>query len=221
MITETFLDSTIATSEIFSSNYTVYRLDRNCHGGGVLIAVLEAVDSFVCPQYARPDIELLWIQLLVTSKPIMFGVFYRPPSSPDSYLMELQHSFSLLPSSSLIFLGEDFNVPGVSPSVEGLDKSSSSLSSIMDDFFLDQCVSTPTRGSNLIDLVFTNSPDMISSIEVIDSIPNTDHDCIEFSVHTLLPKQVWPKCVLYNYKKTDFDFVPQVTCGNTLGSCCG
>ena len=151
MITETYLDSTIATSEIFPSNYTVYRLDRNRHGGGVLIAVLEAFNSFACPQFTRPDIELLWIQLLVTSKPIMFGVSYRPPSSPDSYLMELQHSLSLLPCTSLIFLGGDFNIPGVSPSVKGLDKSSLLLSSVMDDFFLDQCVSTPTRGSNLLD----------------------------------------------------------------------
>ena len=46
---------------------------------------------------------------------------------------------------------------------------------------------------------------MISSIEVVDSLPNTDHDCIEFSVHILPPKQAWPKCVLNNYKKTDFD----------------
>ena len=102
----------------------------------MLIAVLEAFNSFACSQFTRPDIELLWIQLLVTSKPIMFGVFYRPPSSPDSYLMELQHSLSLLPCTSLIFLGGDFNIPGVSPSVKGLDKSSSLLSSIMDDFSL-------------------------------------------------------------------------------------
>ena len=66
----------------------------------------------------------------------------------------------------------------------------------MDDFFLDQCVSTPTRGSNLLDLIFTNNPDMISSIEVIDNLPNTDYDCIEFSVHILPSKQIQPKCVL-------------------------
>ena len=38
----------------------LYRLDRNCHGGGVLIAVLNKNTSIACPQYGRANIELLW-----------------------------------------------------------------------------------------------------------------------------------------------------------------
>jgi len=205
MITETYLDSSITNSEIFPSNYNVYRLDRNRHGGGVLIAILDTFHSVACPQFSRPDTELLWIQLFMSNKPVLFGVFYRPPSSPDSCTLELQHSLSLLPSNSSIFLCGDFNLPGIISPVKCSDKSSSLLSSVMDDLSLEQCVSVPTRGSNLLDLVFTNRREMLSSIEVTDNLPNTDHDCIEFVVDILPPKQIPIQRSLYNYKKTDFD----------------
>ena len=158
--------------------------------------------------FVRDNVELIWIQLICSGKPILFGVFYRPPNSPDSYLLELQYSLSLLPSKCPIFICGDFNLPNIdweSPSVIKSDKQSSLLLTMMDDFSLEQCVSSPTRGSSLLDLVFTNSRDLISSVEVVDNLPNTDHDCIEFVLDVLPPKQVTLHRTLYNYKKTDFD----------------
>ena len=63
MITETYLDDTITNCEIVPANYTLYRLDRNRHGSGVLIAVLNKYTSISCPQYGRANIELLWFQI--------------------------------------------------------------------------------------------------------------------------------------------------------------
>jgi len=94
---------------------------------------------------------------------------------------------------------------GETPSVNKLDKNSSLLLTMMDDLSLEQCVSSPTRKSSLLDLVFTNSRDLISSVEVVDSLPNTDHDCIEFVLDILPHKQVSLHRTLYNYKKTNFD----------------
>ena len=37
--TETWIDSNIKDSQIFPSGYSIFRKDRNCGGGGVLIAV--------------------------------------------------------------------------------------------------------------------------------------------------------------------------------------
>ena len=61
---------------------------------------------------------------------------------------------------------------------------------------------TPT---NVLDLVFTNRPGMVSSVEVTDNLPNTDHDCVEFYLDILPPKQASVHRLLYNYKETDFD----------------
>ena len=208
MITETYLDNTITDGEILPPNYTIFRLDRNRHGGGVLIAVLDSFTSISCPQFGRSDIELLWIQLHVGSIPILFGVFYRPPGSSESVLMELQCSLFSIPPTSSICLCGDFNLPGIhwdKPYISCSDNNSSLLYSMIHDLSMEQCVSTSTRGSNLLDLVLTNRPEMISSVEVTDNLPNTDHDCVEFIVDILPPKQNSVHRLLYNYKKADFD----------------
>ena len=85
------------------------------------------------------------------------------------------------------------------------DKSSSVLYSMINDFSLEQCVSTPIRGSNILDLAFTNRPDLVSSVDIVDNLPNTDHYCIELHLNILPPKQSSVQHWLYKYKKTDFN----------------
>ena len=60
---------------------------------------------------------------------------------------------------------------------------------------LEQCVLTPTRRSNL---VFTNRPEMVSSVEVTDNLPNTDHDYVEFYLNIFKPKQT-STCALFAF----------------------
>jgi len=113
LITETYLDNTITDSEIFPPNYTVHRLDRNRHGGGVLIAVLDTFPSVACPDYGRAGVELLWIRLVISGKPTILGVLYRPPNFPDSCQLELQSSLSTLPPTAPILLCGDLNLSGI------------------------------------------------------------------------------------------------------------
>ena len=40
-ITETFLDSSVLDVELVPSNCVVFRSDRNCHGGGMMVAVID------------------------------------------------------------------------------------------------------------------------------------------------------------------------------------
>ena len=85
------------------------------------------------------------------------------------------------------------------------EKNAALLCSIAQDFALEQYVRTPTRGSNILDLLFTNSPSTISHVDVVDNLPQADHDSIVFSLNVLPPKQEVTHCLLYNYKKADFD----------------
>ena len=82
-VCESFLDSTILDSEVVPSQYTVYRSDRNRHGGRLLLAITNSIVSVRRSDLERPDIELLWTQLFCGSCSILFGVTYRPPSSVD------------------------------------------------------------------------------------------------------------------------------------------
>ena len=87
------------------------------------------------------------------------------------------------------------------------DKNAALLCSIAQDFALEQCVRLPTRGPNILDVLFTNSPSMVSHIEVLDNLPLTDHDALIFGLNVLPPKQEGVNRTLYNYKKADFDSV--------------
>ena len=98
------------------------------------------------------------------------GSFYTPPHSPETIwndlsqcLSQIRHKFA----NAVLLLGGDFNCPGIDRSTGLLVDSyisrtfRKSLISFSHDFMLEQVNTTPTRGSNILDLCFTSHPDFI------------------------------------------------------------
>ena len=50
----------------------------------------------------------------------------------------------------------------------------------VEEFGFVQCVCSPTRGSNILDLVLSNEPLLLRSLSVMDPIGNSDHDSVRF-----------------------------------------
>ena len=87
----------------------------------------------------------------------------------------------------------DFNLPSISSTDDdnyiiqanpsyGLDVNNKMLD-IVNDHSLTQHVKKPTRGNNILDLVFTTKPDMISKISVEVRCGMSDHDIVMFDVN--------------------------------------
>ena len=208
VITETFLDCSIMDDEVFPQNYCLFRCDRNRHGGGVLIGVSDKFPVVCLSDFEPANAELLWVRIFLGSTSIILGGFYRPLVSAESCLLELQSSLHCLPHNSQIFLCGDFNVLNISWdtfSPTNNDKNAALLCSIAQDFAFEQCVRVPTRGSHVLDLLFTNCPSFVSHVDVVDNLPHTDHDSVIFKLNMLPPKQERVHRILYNYKKADFD----------------
>ena len=157
----------------------MHRLDRNRHGGGVLLFVK---DVFTCSVLYKGDFELEFIvlsikQSVTTSPEFCIALFYRPPSSDNSVLDNLFSTlcsiFITLPCK-LILLG-DVNIDFLSSCTSLYRK----LVSIMSSFNLHQIVSEPTRISNLcstlIDLIFVSSSVFVKQCNTIPSLANADH----------------------------------------------
>ena len=221
-ITETWLDCSINTSEIFPDCFMVHRKDRSRHGGGVFLA--HGVElSCIRREDFETNCELLCCEVTVCNpkKSMLVGVYYRPPASDIAYLDELAKSLSLIEESGnsldILLLG-DFNLPNISWSAinpYGNDITSSAFCDIIQDYFLYQLISEPTRDGDILDLVLANASELISGVQVCERLGNSDHDSVEFKIKPKFSKAKLGARVVYDYGKAnwiglkeDFERVP-------------
>lgn len=205
-INETFLDESIVSSLISPPSYTIFRRDRNRHGGGVLILTKSTI-----PAVRRFDLEtnceLIWLQLFTKSGPLLFGTFYRPPSMSTTDLQELNSSLSMITDKYPILICGDFNVLNIDWSLISPTCSSpvnTFICSLVNDNFFTQLVHHPTRQEHILDLVLTNCPKLFHSVKPIENLPDTDHEAVEFYVLVSSLRESNTNRTLYNYTKANF-----------------
>ena len=104
--------------------------------------------------------------------------FYRPPNTDTTPLTQLQttlHGLQLNHSSPNIIVTDDFNLPSImwsdtGASITSLPAYGRELNSlflvIIDDYGLEQLVYQPTRQGNILDIILTSDPDMITNVEL-------------------------------------------------------
>ena len=81
------------------------------------------------------------------------------------------------------------------------------LCNIATDNFLSQLISFPTRGSKyILDLLFTNHPELFLTVDIMDNLHGTDHDAFQFTLAYDYSNTHLCKRLLYNYKKADFAY---------------
>lgn len=200
----------IADNEILPGNdeYEIYRNDRtNRRGGGVLLAIKKTLPSYVIP--CHTDVEILWVACLTGSVNILLGVCYRPPDSPYSFVTDLRASMTtatqLCPVDKIYLLG-DFNFPDIdwvnlTPSCHASEE----LINITLDFNLFQVVNEPTRGSNILDLVFTSEPETIQSVSNFDGF--SDHNMLLVNLNVPLTSTGFNVKKIYDYNRANYDEV--------------
>ena len=66
---------------MYPKNYVIFRNDRTCHGGGVLIIVRDHLKVFCWDDLNQLCDELLLLQISEFTSHFYFGVFYWPPTS--------------------------------------------------------------------------------------------------------------------------------------------
>ena len=80
-LVETWLSDNIIDSELCIPGYTMVRLDRNGHGGGVALYIHSSITYKVI--LSGPNmLELIVVSLVRNHCTLCLGIFYRPPSTP-------------------------------------------------------------------------------------------------------------------------------------------
>jgi Reverse transcriptase (RNA-dependent DNA polymerase) len=121
--TETWLDASVGSSELFSSNFNVFRSDRNfavsdtTRGGGVLIA---AHQEYACTQIDLQElslnnfkyIDILILKIKLHATYLYLINLYIPPKTPNAEFENLFETLELadfLHNHKVLILG-DFNI---------------------------------------------------------------------------------------------------------------
>ena len=183
------------TTKFFPANsYTIFRRDRESHGGGVLIAINEHLPCTSIP--TPPNMEVIAIKVYLPKKHISICTVYSPPNPRTNSFVDLVDFLTSLSQveKNLIII-RDFNLPDICwTSLSG----SSLLSNLFCDFVfesnLSQLISCPTHvKGNTLDLLLTNNENLVRHLSV-ESTPISqlsDHyNTVSASTLSIVPQHL-------------------------------
>ena len=148
-----------------------------------------------------------------TKEPTFIYLFYRPPRQPFSRddngnTAKICELISSLPENS-IAVG-DFNFPHTDWScVHSTSAGEMVFLEAVRDRFLTQHTEEPTHSAgNILDLVFSDRPDDINSVEVLSPLSNSDHNMIQVEVTCKGSQEEEPK-LIPNWNRLDISKIKQ------------
>eukprot|EP00116_Pleurobrachia_bachei_P001161 sb/3461423/ len=213
-ITETWLKDYHLDAQISIPGYRVIRADRaSRQGGGVLLFVDEGVPVKCSASYDDGTCEVI-ICRLATSKMSerqeMAGGL-RGKLSKVSALSFLTEQIEKDPDGDLVVMG-DFNFPMINwknMSVGGRSaentRSAQDLLSFMETHFLEQFITLPTRGQNILDLFLANRDTLVVNSNV-EETELSDHRLVSVGLtfHPLCP-QKRRRTIPESFRSLDFN----------------
>ncbi len=104
------------------------------------------------------------MEIIATNKKLTLATVYRPSKQQAADHIALYEELHTQ-SKEAIIIGE-FNCPNIDWRQMTGDQEGNRLVEMVEDSFLIQVVTQPTRENNLLDLVLVNDPDLIRDCEV-------------------------------------------------------
>ena len=180
---ETHIDPSISNSEIIPKGYTAFRNDRSDSWGGVIIIVKETLSAV--EEYKSKVSELITIKVETFQKPVIITSAYRKPDKNQNYMDNLVKDIKTIINNHKTnphWIGGDMNLPDIDWSTNSI--TAHRYPKAINEAFLDmigdtnteQLVDFPTRKQNTLELLLTNNPSFVTSIE--DTTGISDHDRI-------------------------------------------
>ncbi|CAG2200390.1 unnamed protein product [Mytilus edulis] len=188
-VNETNVDKSFQNPSILPTDHYEIIKDRKKGDRGVLIA---SKTTLICTEQTklRTECEIIWTRIQIEgSKNLYIGSFYRNPKSTLQDLENLDRSLSMIDTNSnnIILMG-DFNLPSINWE-NGTIKPVAQYE--------------PTRENNILDLCFTNNPNLIKKVEVGPGI--SDHNLVKITINTKAKIHKKPPRKIYMYKKGNME----------------
>ena len=204
-ITETWLDESIQNANLGLKNFNIFRRDRNMHGGGILIGVKNSLNSNL--KEVSMNHELIFITIKIRNNDLNICLAYRPPNmSPQENSNMLTHlDDNLREKINWLMLG-DFNYPNIN----WINQSSNvaqedAFIQLLSEHNLEQHVTLPTRGENILDLLLSAGNFNFHSVQVHETFSTSDHNIITAKIYANIPPE--SKNIIHDYDKTDWSII--------------
>ena len=159
---ETWLNDNVSDNDLFLQHYhSPERKDRpgDKDGGGLMIYVRHNLHYTRRMDLEPQGIECMWIELTLNHKHVLFGLFYRPPSSKAAYLTTIENSIHLATDTGIqnILITGDFNFNMLNA------RPASKINDLCQQYSLKQTIDEPTHffddTPSLLDLILTSNSD--------------------------------------------------------------
>ena len=180
----------------------MFKKDRvNKEGGGVLLYVREFLNPV--EQKMEVDHEMLGVVLNNLEKKLYIYIVYRPPHQLVEKDVSLYNALGNNIRNKLCVIMGDFNclVNWNTGTATGEGKN---LLDFANEEFLTQWVDKPTRGKNMLDLVFSSEDNMITNLNVGERLGKSDQYIIRFEIESSFSKEE-KSFLKLNFKRADFD----------------
>ena len=205
---------TVQESEVSIDNFVMFHNFEE-EGRGIILYVKSELRPSLCEDIKSEYSEKVFIECkFENGDNLLIGLIYRSNDDPkaDFYAMKLNELFELVSrkkATHKLILG-DFNYPQIDWSsetsrVDDNHIATKFLKTTKDNFYT-QHQKAPTRHrkgqkSNTLDLVFTNSEELITDLKTEAPLGKSDHVCLvmELSI-SKIEEKVTP---FRNYRKTD------------------
>ena len=201
-LSETKLDSSYPNAQFNVKQFSIHRVDRNAHGGGLVCYVKETI-----PHRNRADIsindngiESIVIQIKTSSRNMFFLHIYKPPNVHVNFLsnaLEIMLNKCLSESETVYVIG-DLNI--------NFANSANNLSEICDTYDLKQLIKDPTcfksiNNPTILDIILTNSPKSIKQTVNLSIGISDFHNYVSAALKLFCPSDE-PRVVHYrSFKK--------------------
>ena len=192
ILSETWLNGSVPDALLDPEGlYRIFRRDRSVgRGGGVCIIVsrrhnaIEVATINLCPS----EVECVGVDVSAFGTKLRFIGAYRPPGYSKAMVTltsKLQAQLiNLCNVKQPVFIAGDLNCPDIN--WETFEAPNDSVQNVLLDFVcitgLTQLVTQPTCNRNILDLILTNEPLIVSDLHVDIPLASSDHNSINFEL---------------------------------------